>query len=323
MEARDRLGGRLHTVSMAPNSHPFEMGAQWLHSFEKNPLAQIITEAATAAKNDSVASPIKCFINEATKSLPRICGSNITLRCTELDKLILFHERTVEYDKCSRSEEDLDLSSDTLVLRVCTQVFLKAKKSYLAQDQILEERVEQILSSKAEDISLGVTLAELKTFGISEPKATVEVVDQPGVKGSVTHNDSGGSQSKYRRQNPDNSQFNATLKWLWKREELSCGAPMSAISLGTWQSLPYVCAHQIGHPPFVIFAPPCMCCMFFILHLRYDDDDGGEFLVFGGFDAVIGELVKKLTSPTTPPVLVGESRLLDGTTDGTTDGSMK
>jgi monoamine oxidase len=39
LEARERVGGRVHTV--APNGFPLDRGAEWLHSADRNPLARI------------------------------------------------------------------------------------------------------------------------------------------------------------------------------------------------------------------------------------------------------------------------------------------
>lgn len=40
LEARDRLGGRAHTVEL-PNGAPFDLGCAWLHSGDRNPLTQV------------------------------------------------------------------------------------------------------------------------------------------------------------------------------------------------------------------------------------------------------------------------------------------
>src|SRR5215472_17058765 len=39
LEARDRVGGRVHTI--APAGFPLDRGAEWLHSANRNPLAPI------------------------------------------------------------------------------------------------------------------------------------------------------------------------------------------------------------------------------------------------------------------------------------------
>src|SRR4029077_798384 len=39
LEARDRVGGRVHTV--APAGFPLDRGAEWLHSADRNPLSPI------------------------------------------------------------------------------------------------------------------------------------------------------------------------------------------------------------------------------------------------------------------------------------------
>jgi len=39
LEARDRVGGRVHTI--APAGFPFDRGAEWLHSADRNPLSPI------------------------------------------------------------------------------------------------------------------------------------------------------------------------------------------------------------------------------------------------------------------------------------------
>src|SRR5215472_12185908 len=39
LEARDRVGGRVHTI--APAGFPLDRGAEWLHSGDRNPLAPI------------------------------------------------------------------------------------------------------------------------------------------------------------------------------------------------------------------------------------------------------------------------------------------
>ena len=36
LEARDRVGGRVHTI--APAGFPLDRGAEWLHSADRNPL---------------------------------------------------------------------------------------------------------------------------------------------------------------------------------------------------------------------------------------------------------------------------------------------
>ena len=43
LEARDRLGGRAHTVEL-PNGAPFDLGCAWLHSGDRNPLTQVAEE---------------------------------------------------------------------------------------------------------------------------------------------------------------------------------------------------------------------------------------------------------------------------------------
>src|SRR5258708_29480133 len=40
LEARDRVGGRAHTVMAAPNI-PFDLGCGWLHSADKNSFVAI------------------------------------------------------------------------------------------------------------------------------------------------------------------------------------------------------------------------------------------------------------------------------------------
>ena len=39
LEARDRVGGRVHTI--APKGFPLDRGAEWLHSADRNPLSPI------------------------------------------------------------------------------------------------------------------------------------------------------------------------------------------------------------------------------------------------------------------------------------------
>src|SRR5215470_6716668 len=39
LEARDRVGGRVHTI--APAGFPLDRGAEWLHSADRNPLSSI------------------------------------------------------------------------------------------------------------------------------------------------------------------------------------------------------------------------------------------------------------------------------------------
>src|SRR3974377_687665 len=39
LEARDRVGGRVHTI--APTGFPLDRGAEWLHSADRNPLSPI------------------------------------------------------------------------------------------------------------------------------------------------------------------------------------------------------------------------------------------------------------------------------------------
>src|SRR5258708_34173995 len=42
LEARDRVGGRVHTIE--PAGFPLDRGAEWLHSADRNPLAPIARE---------------------------------------------------------------------------------------------------------------------------------------------------------------------------------------------------------------------------------------------------------------------------------------
>src|SRR6266478_7647331 len=46
LEARDRVGGRVHTI--APTGFPLDRGAEWLHSADRNPLSSIAREPALA-----------------------------------------------------------------------------------------------------------------------------------------------------------------------------------------------------------------------------------------------------------------------------------
>src|SRR6266446_6625832 len=46
LEARDRIGGRVHTI--APTGFPLDRGAEWLHSADRNPLSSIARELAFA-----------------------------------------------------------------------------------------------------------------------------------------------------------------------------------------------------------------------------------------------------------------------------------
>ncbi len=46
LEARDRVGGRVHTI--APTGFPLDRGAEWLHSADRNPLSSIARELAFA-----------------------------------------------------------------------------------------------------------------------------------------------------------------------------------------------------------------------------------------------------------------------------------
>src|SRR6266436_4825562 len=46
LEARDRIGGRVHTI--APTGFPLDRGAEWLHSADRNPLSPIARELAFA-----------------------------------------------------------------------------------------------------------------------------------------------------------------------------------------------------------------------------------------------------------------------------------
>src|SRR5439155_20522996 len=39
LEARDRVGGRVHTIE--PAGFPLDRGAEWLHSADRNPLSPI------------------------------------------------------------------------------------------------------------------------------------------------------------------------------------------------------------------------------------------------------------------------------------------
>src|ERR1700756_266935 len=39
LEARDRVGGRVHTIE--PTGFPLDRGAEWLHSADRNPLSPI------------------------------------------------------------------------------------------------------------------------------------------------------------------------------------------------------------------------------------------------------------------------------------------
>src|SRR5438477_9567284 len=42
LEARDRVGGRVHTIE--PTGFPLDRGAEWLHSADRNPLSPIARE---------------------------------------------------------------------------------------------------------------------------------------------------------------------------------------------------------------------------------------------------------------------------------------
>src|ERR1700719_2545030 len=42
LEARDRVGGRVHTIE--PSGFPLDRGAEWLHSADRNPLSPIARE---------------------------------------------------------------------------------------------------------------------------------------------------------------------------------------------------------------------------------------------------------------------------------------
>src|SRR5215472_18816068 len=42
LEARDRVGGRVHTI--APSGFALDRGAEWLHSADRNPLSPIARE---------------------------------------------------------------------------------------------------------------------------------------------------------------------------------------------------------------------------------------------------------------------------------------
>src|SRR5260370_35220446 len=42
LEARDRVGGRVHTIE--PAGFPLDRGAEWLHSADRNPLSPIARE---------------------------------------------------------------------------------------------------------------------------------------------------------------------------------------------------------------------------------------------------------------------------------------
>ncbi len=50
LEARDRVGGRVHTIE--PAGFPLDRGAEWLHSADRNPLSPIARELGFAARMD-------------------------------------------------------------------------------------------------------------------------------------------------------------------------------------------------------------------------------------------------------------------------------
>ena len=49
LEARDRLGGRVHQVRL-PNGHLIDMGANWVHGTEDNPMLNLAKETDTAVE---------------------------------------------------------------------------------------------------------------------------------------------------------------------------------------------------------------------------------------------------------------------------------
>src|SRR5271168_5631337 len=46
LEARDRVGGRVHTIE--PAGFPLDRGAEWLHSADRNPLSPIARDLGFA-----------------------------------------------------------------------------------------------------------------------------------------------------------------------------------------------------------------------------------------------------------------------------------
>ena len=47
LEARDRLGGRLHQERL-PNGHLIDVGANWIHGTQENPITELARETQTA-----------------------------------------------------------------------------------------------------------------------------------------------------------------------------------------------------------------------------------------------------------------------------------
>lgn len=61
LEARDRLGGRLHTIRPGWNA-PLELGASWIHGAEGNPLSELARSLGLAT---TLTNPLSLAIHEA------------------------------------------------------------------------------------------------------------------------------------------------------------------------------------------------------------------------------------------------------------------
>src|SRR6266508_4340454 len=61
LEARDRSGGRIHTIRPGWNA-PIELGASWIHGAERNPLSEL---ARSLDLRTVLTNPLSLAIHEA------------------------------------------------------------------------------------------------------------------------------------------------------------------------------------------------------------------------------------------------------------------
>lgn len=133
LEARNRVGGRIHQERL-PNGHLIDMGANWIHGTENNPIMDLIRETKTPV---GIWDSRSYLFDEDGQLLPLDEGEKYS---TMVWNII---EEAFDYSNKHGSEIDVDRSLLDFFREQITQRIPDTEDDYEKQRRILLQMAEQ------------------------------------------------------------------------------------------------------------------------------------------------------------------------------------
>ncbi|CAG9997275.1 unnamed protein product [Clonostachys byssicola] len=133
LEARDRIGGRVHQEKL--NGHSVDMGANWIHGMNNNPMARLAAQTDTVVCKDD---PLSVVFDTYGRPIP----GDVAEKCEEFVKALL--DQAEEYSHRNQAEinpsrtvrdfmlEEIAKSKLSAEFRVICEQMLRGYDSFFA-----------------------------------------------------------------------------------------------------------------------------------------------------------------------------------------------